>query len=38
MFTKIQELIDELKKLNEHLKDIKIMIAPVLGYKIKNEK
>ena len=34
----VNELAKEIRKLNEHLSDIKKMVAPYLGWRIKNEK
>ncbi len=34
----IEALVEELKVLNENLSDLKIMIAPKLGFKIKGKK
>ena len=37
--TKFDELLGELKQLNDHLNDLKTIAAPYLGYKIcKKEK
>ena len=34
----IEALVEELKVLNENLSDLKIMIAPKLGFKITKKK
>lgn len=33
----LQEFIKELKILNEHIADVKVMIAPILGFKVINK-
>lgn len=31
----LKEFLNEFKALNEHLNDFKIILAPMLGYKVK---
>ncbi len=35
--TELEELLEQIKILNEHLADFKKMIAPLLGYRVKEE-